>query len=117
MIFVCGPGHGAPAVLSNLYVEGSLCKFYQKYDHTQSGVKTLVRTFSWPPTVTKVAGPNFAGFPSHTNALLPGAIHEGGELGYSLSVSFGAVMDHPDLIVTCLVGGEAALFLAGCPED
>ncbi|ORX75350.1 putative D-xylulose 5-phosphate/D-fructose 6-phosphate phosphoketolase [Basidiobolus meristosporus CBS 931.73] len=97
MFLVTGPGHGAPANLANLYLEGALKKFYSQYDHTLEGVTKLVHGFSWP-----------GGFPSHVNSEVPGQIHEGGELGYSLAVSFGAVMDNPDLIVTCIVGdGEA----------
>ncbi|KAI9095256.1 phosphoketolase [Phlyctochytrium arcticum] len=97
MLFVVGPGHGAPAVLANLYLEGSLAVFDSKYTWSKDGLTNLIRGFSWP-----------GGFPSHINAEVPGAIHEGGELGYALSVSFGAVMDNPDLIVTCIVGdGEA----------
>ena len=89
-----GPGHGAPAVLANLYLENSIGHFDKKYDWSREGLRQLIRGFSWP-----------GGFPSHVNAETPGAIHEGGELGYALAVSFGAVMDHPDLIVTCIVGG------------
>ncbi|KAJ3034883.1 hypothetical protein HDV00_004571 [Rhizophlyctis rosea] len=97
MILVVGPGHGAPAVLANLYLEGTIGHFDKKYEWAREGLRQLVRGFSWP-----------GGFPSHVNAETPGAIHEGGELGYALAVSFGAVMDNPDLIVTCIVGdGEA----------
>ncbi|KAJ3312610.1 hypothetical protein HDU93_004975, partial [Gonapodya sp. JEL0774] len=92
-----GPGHGAPAVLANLWLEGSLGKFYPDYSHTADGLHNLVKKFGWP-----------GGFPSHTSGEVPGTINEGGELGYALSVSFGAVMDNPNLIVVCLVGdGEA----------
>ncbi|CAE6415216.1 unnamed protein product [Rhizoctonia solani] len=87
MIYVTGPGHGAPAVLASLYIEGSISRFYPQF----------VRSFSWP-----------GGFPSHVNAETPGAIHEGGELGYALAVSYGSVMDKPDLITVCVVGdGES----------
>ncbi|KAL1918985.1 uncharacterized protein VTP21DRAFT_2366 [Calcarisporiella thermophila] len=97
MFLVTGPGHGAPANLANLYLEGSLSKFYPQYSFGAEGLGNLVKYFSWP-----------GGFPSHTNSEVPGQIHEGGELGYALAVSFGAVMDNPDLIVTCIVGdGEA----------
>lgn len=97
MILVTGPGHGAPANLSNLFAEGSLGLFYSDCRLSPDGAKELIRLFSWP-----------TGFPSHVNAETPGSIHEGGELGYALSVAFGAVMDKPDLIVPCLVGdGEA----------
>ncbi|KAJ3050989.1 hypothetical protein HK097_008030 [Rhizophlyctis rosea] len=97
MLLVVGPGHGAPAVLANLYLENSIGHFDKKYNWSREGLRQLIRGFSWP-----------GGFPSHVNAETPGAIHEGGELGYALAVSFGAVMDNPDLIVTCIVGdGEA----------
>ncbi|TPX49579.1 hypothetical protein SeMB42_g01351 [Synchytrium endobioticum] len=97
MFFVTGPGHGAPAVLANLFLENTLGYFDPKYAWEENGAHELIRGFSWP-----------GGFPSHVNAQVPGTIHEGGELGYSLSVSFGAVMDNPDLIVTCVVGdGES----------
>ncbi|KAK4097268.1 D-xylulose 5-phosphate/D-fructose 6-phosphate phosphoketolase [Parathielavia hyrcaniae] len=98
MIFVVGPGHGAPAALAALWLEGSLERFYPgQYDRNAEGLKNLITRFSVP-----------GGFPSHINAETPGSIHEGGELGYALAVSFGAVMDNPDLIVTCVVGdGEA----------
>ncbi|KAF3076588.1 hypothetical protein CFAM422_001129 [Trichoderma lentiforme] len=98
MLFVIGPGHGAPAALACLWLEGSLERFYpDKYPTNKEGLHNLVTKFSTP-----------GGFPSHINPETPGCIHEGGELGYALSVSFGAVMDNPDLIVTCVVGdGEA----------
>lgn len=97
MVFVLGPGHGAPAVLSNLYLAEDLKVYYPDYDLSMKGLSRLLKDFSWP-----------GGWPSHVNPMYPGSIHEGGELGYSLSVSYGAVMNHPDLIVTCLVGdGEA----------
>lgn len=97
ILFVVGPGHGAPAILANLWLEGSLAKFYPQYSQDTKGLKNLVSGFS-----------TTGGFPSHINAETPGAIHEGGELGYALAVSFGAVMDNPDLIVTCVVGdGES----------
>jgi xylulose-5-phosphate/fructose-6-phosphate phosphoketolase len=97
MLYVVGPGHGAPAILAGLWLEGSLARFYSNYSRDTQGLEDLITKFSTP-----------SGFPSHINALLPGSIHEGGELGYALAVSFGAVMDNPDLIVTCIVGdGEA----------
>ncbi|KAI5307519.1 hypothetical protein KEM55_008080, partial [Ascosphaera atra] len=96
-IFVTGPGHGAPAVLAALWLEGSLETFYPQYTRDKRGLKNLISTFSTPK-----------GFPSHVNAETPGAIHEGGELGYALAVSFGAIMDNPDLIATVVIGdGEA----------
>ncbi|CAH0046703.1 unnamed protein product [Clonostachys solani] len=98
MMYVVGPGHGAPGALAALWLEGSLEKFYPKrYPVNKDGLRNLISSFSTP-----------SGFPSHINSEVPGAIHEGGELGYALAVSFGAVMDHPDLIVTCVIGdGEA----------
>ncbi|KAL5525633.1 hypothetical protein ACEPAG_6969 [Sanghuangporus baumii] len=97
MLYVVGPGHGAPGVLSCLWLEDSLAAFMPKYSRNREGLGRLISGFSAP-----------GGFPSHINAETPGSIHEGGELGYALSVSFGAVMDNPDLIVACVVGdGEA----------
>ncbi|KAJ4211065.1 hypothetical protein NW759_012820 [Fusarium solani] len=98
MIYVIGPGHGAPAALASLWLEGSLERFFpQKYGVNKDGLRNLITGFSVP-----------GGFPSHINSETPGSIHEGGELGYALAVSFGAVMDNPDLIVTCVIGdGEA----------
>ena len=90
-------GHGAPSILANLWLEGALEKFYPACTRNTKGLSTLISGFS-----------TTGGFPSHINAETPGAIHEGGELGYALSVSFGAVMDKPDMIVACIVGdGEA----------
>ena len=97
IIFVVGPGHGAPAILSSLWLEGSLERFYPEYTRNRQGLHNLITKFSTP-----------SGFPSHINAETPGAIHEGGELGYALSVAFGAVMDKPNLLVACVVGdGES----------
>ncbi|KAJ7039639.1 phosphoketolase [Mycena alexandri] len=96
-LYVVGPGHGAPAILSCLFLEDSLSVFYPELTRDREGLHKLISGFSVP-----------GGFPSHINAGTPGAIHEGGELGYALSVSFGAVMDNPDLVVACVVGdGEA----------
>jgi len=97
MMFVLGPGHGFPALQANLLLEGTLSKFYPDIQPNLDGVAKLCRQFSWP-----------YGFPSHSNPGTPGVILEGGELGYSLSTSYGAVLDNPDLMVACLVGdGEA----------
>ena len=97
MLYIVGPGHGAPALLASLWIEGSLGRFYPQYSRDAKGLNNLVSGFS----TTK-------GFPSHINSETPGSIHEGGELGYALSVAFGAVMDNPDLIAACVVGdGEA----------
>ncbi|KAF7424227.1 hypothetical protein PC9H_009533 [Pleurotus ostreatus] len=96
-LYVVGPGHGAPAILSCLWLEDSMSPFMPEITQDNAGLKKLISRFSAP-----------GGFPSHINAATPGAIHEGGELGYALSVSFGAVMDKPDLVVACIVGdGEA----------
>ncbi|KAF8606930.1 phosphoketolase [Ceratobasidium sp. AG-I] len=97
ILYVTGPGHGAPAVLACLYIEGSISRFYPQYHMSEAGFDKFVKSFSWP-----------GGFPSHVNAETPGAIHEGGELGYALAVSYGSVMDKPDLITVCVVGdGES----------
>ncbi|KAG2058603.1 D-xylulose 5-phosphate/D-fructose 6-phosphate phosphoketolase [Suillus hirtellus] len=96
-LLVVGPGHGAPAILASLWLEDSLSPFWERYTRDRSGLTRLITKFSAP-----------GGFPSHINAETPGSIHEGGELGYALSVAFGAVMDNPHLVVTCVVGdGEA----------
>ncbi|KAI0925731.1 hypothetical protein AcW1_008089 [Taiwanofungus camphoratus] len=97
VLYVVGPGHGAPAILACLWLENSLAAFWPAYTRDRKGLAKLVAGFSAP-----------GGFPSHINAETPGAIHEGGELGYALSVAFGAVMDKPDLVCVCVVGdGEA----------
>lgn len=97
MLFVLGPGHAFPALQANLFLEGTLGRFYPETPQTLEGIEYLCRQFSWP-----------YGFPSHSNPGTPGVILEGGELGYSLSTSYGAALDNPDLIVACLVGdGEA----------
>ncbi len=97
MIFVSGPGHGGPAVVSNTYLEGTYSEIYPKISQDEEGLQKLFLQFSFP-----------GGIPSHASPECPGSIHEGGELGYSLSHSFGAVFDNPDLIVSCVVGdGEA----------
>ncbi len=97
MMFVLGPGHGFPALQANLFLEGSLTQFYPQVKQDLSGIAEISKKFSWP-----------YGFPSHSNPTAPGVILEGGELGYSLSTAYGAVLDNPDLIVACLVGdGEA----------
>jgi xylulose-5-phosphate/fructose-6-phosphate phosphoketolase len=96
-MLITGPGHGAPANLANLYLEGSLREFYPELTHDTVGVEKFVREFSWP-----------GGFPSHLYPGIPGTIHEGGELGYALATAFGAAFDNPDLLVACIVGdGEA----------
>lgn len=97
IMFVLGPGHGFPALQANLFIEGTLGKYYSSCSQDGEGVAHICRNFSWP-----------YGFPSHSNPGTPGVILEGGELGYSLSTSYGAALDNPGLIVACLVGdGEA----------
>lgn len=98
MLFVTGPGHGAPALLSTLFLEGSISHFYSQFSVSHAGIERFVKAFSWPGSP----------FPSHVNSATPGSIHEGGELGYALAVAYGSVMDKPDLITTVIVGdGEA----------
>ncbi len=97
MIYVSGPGHGGPAVVGNTYLEGTYSEIYPNISQDEEGLRKLFIQFSFP-----------GGIPSHASPECPGSIHEGGELGYSLSHSFGAVLDNPDLIVACVVGdGEA----------
>ena len=97
MIYVSGPGHGGPAVVGNTYLEGTYSEVYPDISQDEEGLRKLFVQFSFP-----------GGIPSHAAPETPGSIHEGGELGYSLSHSFGAVFDNPDLIVACVVGdGEA----------
>lgn len=97
MIFMTGPGHGGPALVANTYLEGTYSERYPNISEDEEGLKKLFTQFSFP-----------GGIPSHVAAETPGSIHEGGELGYALSHAYGAVMDNPDLIVTCVVGdGEA----------
>src|SRR5438445_6468029 len=97
MIYVSGPGHGGPAVVSNTYLEGTYSEIYPHISRDEAGLRKLFVQFSFP-----------GGIPSHASPECPGSIHEGGELGYSLSHSFGAVFDNPDLVVACVVGdGEA----------
>ncbi len=97
MIFVAGPGHGAPGVVANTYLEGTYSELYPEISQDADGLRRLMRQFSFP-----------GGIPSHCAPETPGSIHEGGELGYSLSHAFGAVLDNPGLIAACVVGdGEA----------
>ncbi|MEA5465370.1 phosphoketolase family protein [Leptothoe sp. PORK10 BA2] len=97
MIFVAGPGHGAPGVLGPVYLEGTYSEFYPDKSEDAEGMQLFFKQFSFP---------GFIG--SHVTPETPGSIHEGGELGYSVAHAYGAVLDNPDLIVTCVVGdGEA----------
>ncbi len=97
MIYITGPGHGAPGVVAATWLEGSYSELYPAVKQDEEGMCRLFRQFSWP-----------YGIPSHTGAEIPGSMHEGGELGYSLSHAYGAAFDNPDLIVACVIGdGEA----------
>ncbi|HEX5020635.1 MAG TPA: phosphoketolase family protein, partial [Candidatus Binatia bacterium] len=97
MIYITGPGHGGPALVANAYLEGTYSEVYPNISLDEAGMKQLFKQFSFP-----------GGIPSHVAPETPGSIHEGGELGYSLSHAHGAAFDNPDLIVACVVGdGEA----------
>lgn len=97
MMYVIGPGHGGPGIVAHTYLEGSYTDRYPAVERNKDGIKRLFRQFSWP-----------YGIPSHVAAEVPGSIHEGGELGYSLLHAYGAAFDNPELIVACIVGdGEA----------
>ena len=97
ILYIAGPGHGAPGVVANTYLEGTYSELYPDVSQDVEGMTKLVRQFSFP-----------GGIPSHAAPQTPGSIHEGGELGYSLAHAFGAVLDNPDLITACVVGdGEA----------
>lgn len=96
-IYMAGPGHGGPALIANVWLEGSYTDFYPAVTQDETGMLRLFRQFSTP-----------GGVPSHVSVPTPGSIHEGGELGYVLVHAFGAVMDNPDLLVTAVVGdGES----------
>ena len=97
MFYVAGPGHGGAALVGNVYLEGTWSEVYPAVSQDEAGLKKLFKQFSFP-----------GGISSHVAPTTPGSIHEGGELGYSLSHAFGAVFDNPDLIVACVIGdGEA----------
>ncbi|HVB73125.1 MAG TPA: phosphoketolase family protein [Ktedonobacteraceae bacterium] len=97
MIYLAGPGHGGPALLANVYLEGTYSEVYPKVSQDAGGMGLLFRQFSTP-----------GGVPSHVSVPTPGSIHEGGELGYVLNHAFGAAFDNPDLIVAAVIGdGEA----------
>jgi xylulose-5-phosphate/fructose-6-phosphate phosphoketolase len=97
MIYIAGPGHGGPALVGNTYLEGSYSEIYPNISQDEAGLKKLFKQFSFP-----------GGISSHVAPTTPGSIHEGGELGYSLSHAFGAAFDNPSLIVACIIGdGEA----------
>ncbi len=97
MIYISGPGHGGPALVAQTYLEGIYSELYPNVSQDEEGMQRLFKQFSFP-----------GGIPSHVSPETPGSIHEGGELGYSLSHAFGAAFDNPDLIVAAVVGdGEA----------
>ena len=97
MIYIAGPGHGGPALVANTYLEGTYSEVYPHITRDAAGLQRLFKQFSFP-----------GGIPSHVSPECPGSIHEGGELGYSLSHAFGAVFDNPGLMVACVIGdGEA----------
>ena len=97
MFYVAGPGHGGPAIVGNVYLEGTWSEVYPNVTQDEAGLKELFKQFSFP-----------GGISSHVAPTTPGSIHEGGELGYSLSHAFGAAFDNPELIVACVIGdGEA----------
>ena len=97
MFYIAGPGHGGPAIVGNVYLEGTWTEVYPNVTQDEAGLKKLFKQFSFP-----------GGISSHVAPTTPGSIHEGGELGYSLSHAFGAAFDNPDLIVACVIGdGEA----------
>src|SRR5438045_1854994 len=97
MIYLAGPGHGGPALLANVYLEGTYTEVYPKITQDAEGMRRLFRQFSTP-----------GGVPSHVSVPTPGSINEGGELGYVLAHAFGVAFDNPDLIAVAVVGdGEA----------
>jgi xylulose-5-phosphate/fructose-6-phosphate phosphoketolase len=97
VVYIAGPGHGGPALVANVYLEGTYSEVYPDVSQDEEGMKRLFIQFSFP-----------GGIPSHVAPETPGSIHEGGELGYALSHAFGAVFDNPDLVAACVIGdGEA----------
>ncbi|TAJ33266.1 phosphoketolase family protein [Bosea sp. (in: a-proteobacteria)] len=97
VLYIAGPGHGAPGVVASTYLEGTYSEIYPDISQDDEGLRRFVRQFSFP-----------GGIPSHAAPETPGSIHEGGELGYALAHAFGAVLDNPDLIAACVIGdGEA----------
>ncbi len=97
VIYICGPGHGGPGMVANVYLEGTYTEVYPNISQDAEGIQKLFKQFSFP-----------GGIPSHVAPETPGSIHEGGELGYALSHAYGAVLDNPGLIAACVVGdGEA----------
>jgi len=92
VIYICGPGHGGPGMVANAYLEGTYTELYPNIQQSEDGMRRLFKQFSFP-----------GGIPSHDAPETPGSIHEGGELGYSLSHAAGAAFDNPDLLVCCVV--------------
>jgi len=96
-VYIAGPGHGGPGLVANTYLEGTYSELYSHIGEDEAGLRALFRQFSFP-----------GGVPSHAAPETPGSIHEGGELGYSLSHAYGAAFDNPGLVVCCVIGdGEA----------
>ncbi len=107
MIFLAGPGHGGPALLANVYLEGTYSEVYPEITQDAAGMLRLFYQFSTP-----------GGVPSHVSVPPPDSIHEGGELGYVLAHAFGAAFDNPDLIVAAVIGdGEAETAPLEAPSD
>nr|WP_242011921.1 phosphoketolase family protein [Acetobacter oeni] len=97
ILLICGPGHGAPGILASTWMERTYSEYFPDITQDEAGIERLFRQFSFP-----------GGVPSHAAATTPGSIHEGGELGYSLSHAYGAAFDNPGLVVACIIGdGEA----------
>src|SRR6266581_3346996 len=97
VLFITGPGHGAPGIIANVYLEGTYSEVYPDISQDEEGLRRLFTQFSFP-----------GGIPSHVAPETPGSMHEGGELGYALLHAYGAAFDNPDLLVACVVGdGEA----------
>jgi xylulose-5-phosphate/fructose-6-phosphate phosphoketolase len=97
LVYVTGPGHGGPGLVANAWLEGTYSEVYPRVSRDEAGMTRLFRQFSFP-----------GGIPSHVAPETPGSIHEGGELGYSLSHAYGAALDNPNLVVACVIGdGEA----------
>jgi len=97
VMYITGPGHGGPALVANVYLEGTYSEVYPDISQDEEGMKRLFKQFSFP-----------GGVPSHVAPETPGSIHEGGELGYALAHAYGAAFDNPDLLVACIIGdGEA----------
>jgi xylulose-5-phosphate/fructose-6-phosphate phosphoketolase len=92
VLYVAGPGHGGPAIVANVYLEGTYSEIYPHVGSDEAGLLALVRQFSTP-----------GGIPSHVSVPTPGSIHEGGELGYALMHAFGAAFDNPGLLVACVI--------------